>query len=150
MEGFQSIKIASGTNFPSIIYILPPHKFSSRPVVFSRESDSTIANVCPFVRPKAKPFNSLKSSSSIINLSSFIILHSSFIILHSHFIILHSSFIIIHSSFLHFATFKLFSLFFLKASLTDNRGKTNIHQTLRTQHFMGYYLTKDEQGFLIM
>ena len=30
MEGFQSIKIASGTNFPFIIYILPPHKFSTR------------------------------------------------------------------------------------------------------------------------
>ena len=62
--------------------------------LFSRESDSTIANVCPSVHPfvchKSKPFNSLKSSS---------------------FIILHSYFIILHSSFLHFATFKLFSLF---------------------------------------
>ena len=37
MEGFQSIKIASGTNFPFIIYILPPHKFSTRPVVFEME-----------------------------------------------------------------------------------------------------------------
>ena len=46
----------------------------------------------------SKPLNSLKSSSFIIHLSSFIILHSSFIILHSYF--------------LHFATFKLFSLFY--------------------------------------
>ena len=36
---------------------------------------------------------------------------SSFIIHHSSFITFHSSFIILHSSFLHFATFKLFSLF---------------------------------------
>ena len=90
-------------------------------------------SVCPSVRHKAKPFNSLKSSSFIIHLSSFIILHSSFIILHhssfilhhfsfilylsyfitqlSSFIILHSSFIVLHSSFLHFATFKPFGLF---------------------------------------
>ena len=65
--------------------------------IFSRESDSTIANVCPFVRSsvrlKAKPFNSLKSSSFIIHPSSF--------------------FIIFHSSFLHFATFKLFIPFLL-------------------------------------
>ena len=59
--------------------------------------------VCPFVRLSAKPLNSLTSSSFIIQPLSFIILHSSFIILHSYF--------------LHFATFKLFSLFFLTASL---------------------------------
>ena len=70
--------------------------------LFSRKSNSTIANVCLFVCHKAKPFNSLKSSS--------------FIILHSYFIILHSSFIILHSSFLHFATFKLFSLFTTKVT----------------------------------
>ena len=46
--------------------------------------------VCPSVRSSAKPFNSLNSSSFIIHTSSLIILHSSF---------------------LHFATFKLFSLF---------------------------------------
>ena len=56
------------------------------------------------VRHKSKPLNSLKSSYCIIHPSSFIILHSSFITLHS-------SFITLHSSFLHFATFKLFSLF---------------------------------------
>ena len=75
--------------------------------IFSRESDSTITNVrslvCPSVRHKSKPLNSLKSSYCIIHPSSFIILHSSFITLHS-------SFITLHSSFLHFATFKLFSL----------------------------------------
>ena len=49
---------------------------------------------CPFVGHKAKPFNSLKSSSFIIHLSSFIILHSSFIILH------HSSSFFIHPSFI--------------------------------------------------
>ena len=38
---------------------------------------------------------------------------SSFILHHLSFIIPHSSFIILHSSFLHFATFKLFSLFFI-------------------------------------
>ena len=54
-------------------------------------------SVCLFVCQSAKPLNSLKSSSFIIHPSSIIILHSSFIIL--------------HSSFLHFATFKLFSLF---------------------------------------
>ena len=53
------------------------------------------------VRPSQKPLNSLKSSSFILHHSSFIILHSSFIILH------HSS-----SFYLHFAIFKLFSLFF--------------------------------------
>ena len=57
-------------------------------LIFSRESDSTITNVCPFVRSSAKPLNSLKSSSFIIHPSSFIIFHSSIIILH------HSSFII--------------------------------------------------------
>ena len=80
------------------------------------------------VRPSAKPLNSLKSSSFIFHHSPFIIFHSSFIIIyssfiniyssfiiiHSSFIILHSSFIILHSSFLHFATFKLFSLFWYK------------------------------------
>ena len=79
-------------------------------IIFSRESDSTITNVCSFVRLSAKPLNSLKSSSFILHHSSFFIHPSSFIILHSSFIILHSSFIILHSSFLHFATFKLFSL----------------------------------------
>ena len=63
--------------------------------VFSRESDSTITNVCSSVCLLSKPLNSLKSSSFIIH-------HFSFI--------LHSTFIILHSSFLHFATFKLFSL----------------------------------------
>ena len=43
--------------------------------------------------------------------SFFIALHSSIIIHPSTFILQHSSFIILHSSFLHFATFKLFSLF---------------------------------------
>ena len=50
-----------------------------------------------FICLSAKPLNSLKSSSFIIYPSSFFIHHSSFIIP--------------HSSFLHFATFKLFSLF---------------------------------------
>ena len=53
---------------------------------------------CLFVCQSAKHLNSWKSSSFIIHPSSIIILHSSFIIL--------------HSSFLHFATFKLFSLFY--------------------------------------
>ena len=48
------------------------------------------SSVCPSVCSSSKPLNSLKSSSFVINPSSFIILHSSF---------------------LHFATFKLFSLF---------------------------------------
>ena len=61
--------------------------------IFSRKSDSTITNVCPSVHLSAYPLNSLKSSS---------------------FIILHSSYIILYSSFLHFATFKLFSLFRLE------------------------------------
>ena len=59
---------------------------------FSRESNSTITNACPSVRPSPKPLNSLKWSSFIIHPSSFFIHPSSFIILH-------------------FATFKLFSLF---------------------------------------
>ena len=61
--------------------------------IFSRESDSTFANVRSFVRSSVtKPLNSLKSSSFIIHPSTFIFLHSSF---------------------LHSATFKLFSLFIL-------------------------------------
>ena len=62
---------------------------------FSRESDSTITNVCLFVRLSVclSISNSLKSSSFIIHPSSF--------------------FIIFHSSFLHFATFKLFIPFLL-------------------------------------
>ena len=35
--GISKHKNASGTNFPFIIYILPPHKFSTRPVVFEME-----------------------------------------------------------------------------------------------------------------
>ena len=65
--------------------------------ISSRESNSTITNVCSSVHPSPKSFNSLKSSSFIIHPLSFFILYSSFIIL--------------HSSFLHFTTFKLFSLF---------------------------------------
>merc|ERR1711862_953989 len=66
--------------------------------LFSRKGDSTYIHKCPFVRSSVrqsvsqsqKPLNSLKSSSSIIHPSTLIIFHSSF---------------------LHFATFKLFSLF---------------------------------------
>ena len=71
--------------------------YLSSKCLFSLESNSTIANVCPFVCHKAKPFNSLKSSSIIIHLSSFIILHSSFTILHHS-----SSFFIILPSFRNF------------------------------------------------
>ena len=93
-------------------------------LIFSRESDSTIANVRPFVRSsvrlKAKPFNNLKSSSFIIHLSSFIILQSSFIIL--------------HSSFLHFATFKLFSLF----SWDNNENSRYMIFSFRRANFTSY------------
>ena len=58
--------------------------------LFSHESDSTFTNVRSFVCQSQKPLSSLKSSSFIIHPSTFIILHSFF---------------------LHFATFKLFSLF---------------------------------------
>ena len=63
---------------------------------FSHESDSTIANVCLSVRLSVH----LQNPSTAWNHhpSSFILHPSSF-------------FIILHSSFLHFATFKLFSLF---------------------------------------
>ena len=92
---------------PTPLLPLPTLSFTVSQVIAAAKV--TQMSVHPFIRPfichKAKPFNSLKSSS-------FIILHSYFIILHSYFIILHSSFIILHSSFLHFATFKLFSLFF--------------------------------------
>ena len=74
--------------------------------IFRCESNSTFTNVCPSVSQSAKPHNSLKSSSFIIQPSSFIILHSSLIIL--------------HSSFLHFATFKLFSLFWGRNSAKRN------------------------------
>ena len=57
----------------------------------------SLMSVCLSVCPLSKPLNSLKSSSFILQPSSFINLHSFFIIP--------------HSSFLHFATFKLFSLF---------------------------------------
>ena len=50
----------------------------------------SVTNVHQFICQSKKPLNSLKSSSFIIHPSTFIILHSSF---------------------LHFATFKLFSLF---------------------------------------
>ena len=66
--------------------------------LFSRESDSTITNVCSFVCLSVWKQNPQQLE---------IIPHSSLIILHHP-----SSFLIIlHSSFLHFATFKLFSLF---------------------------------------
>ena len=82
-------------------------------IIFSRESNSTITNVCSSVSLSAKPLNSLKSLSYITNHSSFFIHPTSFFI-HPSFI-LHSSIIhpsfILHSSFIHFATFKLFSLF---------------------------------------
>ena len=74
--------------------------------VFSRESDSTFTNVRPFVRSSVRP----SGSKTPQQLKSFIFHHTTFIFHHSS-IILHSSFIILHSSFLHFATFKLFSLF---------------------------------------
>ena len=52
----------------------------------------------------------------ILHHSSFILHHSSTFFIHPSFI-LHSSFIILHSSFLHFATFKLFSLFMKKREI---------------------------------
>ena len=91
-------------------------------VFFSRKSDSTITNVCPFIRPsvrhKSKPINSLKSSYCIIHPSSFIILHSSFITL--------------HSSFLHFVTFKLFSLFLWILGI--GHGRHNRHHHVKVCH----------------
>ena len=60
--------------------------------LFSRKSNSTIANVCLFVCHKAKPFNSLKSSSFIFHPSSFFI-HPSFILHHSSLFFIHHSFI---------------------------------------------------------
>ena len=70
---------------------------------FSLESDSTFTNVCSSV--------SLSGSKTPQQLEIIILHHSSLILHHSSCIILYSSFIILHSSFLHFATFKLFSLF---------------------------------------
>ena len=82
--------------------------FHKKNCIFSRESDSTITNVCPFVRSFVRSSVRLQNPSTAWNHhpSSFIFLPSSFFIHPS------SLFIIIHSSFLHFATFKLFSLFF--------------------------------------
>ena len=47
-------------------------------IFFSRESDSTITNVCQSVSQSQKPLNSLKSSSFIIHSSSFFIILPSF------------------------------------------------------------------------
>ena len=62
--------------------------------VFSRESNSTIANVCPSARPSVWKQNPSTTWNH----------HPSSFIFHP------SSFFIYPSSFLHFATFKLFSL----------------------------------------
>ena len=75
------------------------HNFQSRKRLYNHKCPSVRLSVHLSVRHKSKPLNSLKSSFFIIHSSSFLILHSSFNIL--------------HSSFLHFATFKLFSLFFI-------------------------------------
>ena len=61
--------------------------------IFTRKSDFSLTNVRLSVSQSQKPPNSFKSSSFIIHPLTFIILHSSF---------------------LHFATFKLFSLFIIK------------------------------------
>ena len=81
----------------------PYLKFHFTRELFSRESDSTITNVCSFVRLSVCLQN--PSTASNHHPPSFILHLSSFFIHPS------SLFIILHSSFLHFATFKLFSLF---------------------------------------
>ena len=58
-------------------------------LIFSRESDSTIANVCSFVVIKQNP-----STAWNHHPSSFIFHHSSFILYHFSFILHHSSFIL--------------------------------------------------------
>jgi len=63
--------------------------------IFSRESDSTITNVCSFVRPSVR--NQNPSTAWNHHPSSFIIHPSSFFI-HSFFI--NSSFIFVHPSFI--------------------------------------------------
>ena len=65
--------------------------FQSRKRLYNHKSCPSVSQS---VSHKAKPFNSLKSPSFIINPSPFIILHSSFIILHHSSFILHSSFFI--------------------------------------------------------
>ena len=72
--------------------------------IFSRESNSTFTNVHSFV---CQSVCKTPLHLEIIILHQ----HSSFIIHNSSFIIFQSVFIILQSSFLHFATFKLFSLF---------------------------------------
>ena len=94
-------------------------------LVFSHESNSTITNVCSSVRSSAKPLNSLKSSSYIINHSTFIILLSSFVFHPSSFFI-HPSFISRLLSFSacyelngHIASTRLFDLVFCLHSLPN-------------------------------
>ena len=101
----------SGQNFKTLVFELLYHlsitisnTFQSQKQLYIHKCTSVCSSVHLSVCQSQKPLNSLKSSSFIIHPSTFIILHLSFII-HP------STFIILHSSFLHFATFKLFSLF---------------------------------------
>ena len=87
----------------------------------------------------AKTLNSFKSSSFIIHPSSFII-HPS-----SSFIILHSSYIILHSFLLHFATFKLFSLFRKHCST----NKSTIPHRTNMYTNANYYALKVENKIII-
>ena len=111
-------------------------------LLFSRESDSTITNVCSFVRSFVRP-SVCKTPQQL----EIIILHPSSFFIHpsSSFIILHSSYIILHSFLLHFATFKLFSLFRKHCST----NKSTIPHRTNMYTNANYYALKVENKIII-
>ena len=89
--------------FPQLSNNIVTVVWTPRSSLFSRKSNSTFTNVRSLVCLLV-----IKTPQQL----EIIILHHSSIILHYSSFILHHSTFILPSSFLHFATFKLFSLFF--------------------------------------
>ena len=90
LTSFQHLStILQPSNTITPLYpILPSQSYVKKQKKVFQSRKRLYNHKCPFVcsfvrRHKAKPFNSLKSSSFILHPSSFFILHSSFIIFHN-------------------------------------------------------------------
>ena len=116
------------------IYVKTKHNknldFQSQKRLYNHKCLFVRPFVCSFVckTPQQLEIIILHHSSFIIHPSSFILHHSSFI--------LHSSFIILCSSFLHFATFKLFSLFTREWEPICHDIVSTVHQLSSLNFFM--------------